>query len=296
MRALRYFFDEAVASLWRGRRSALLAVLTIGAGLFILGFFLIVNTNLQRVIGRWTEAAELSVYLRDDATSEQVKGIDHLIGGSGLAAERHYVSKADAAARFREDFPDLAGTTERLDSNPLPASFEVRLSSAARDAGGAVDNLASTLTAAPGVADVRYDRRWLSRLTAAIRFVRGIALLVVAMLAIAAALTVANVVRLAAYARRDEIEIMQLVGAPLAYVRGPFVVEGILQGGIGALSAILLLWVVFLVGNARYGSLAAEALGLGSLTFLPVELWLLLVAGGMLLGCIGGLIVARGVR
>jgi cell division transport system permease protein len=79
-------------------------------------------------------------------------------------------------------------------------------------------------------------------------------------------------------------------------VRGPFVVEGILQGGIGALSAILLLWVVFLVGNARYGSLAAEALGLGSLTFLPVELWLLLVAGGMLLGCIGGLIVARGVR
>ncbi len=83
----------------------------------------------------------------------------------------------------------------------------------------------------------------------------------VALLALAAALTVANVVRLAAYARRDEIEIMQLVGAPFAYVRGPFVAEGVLQGGAGALLALLLLWAVFLVGKASYGPLALEASG-----------------------------------
>jgi cell division transport system permease protein len=136
----------------------------------------------------------------------------------------------------------------------------------------------------------------LSRLNTAIRFVRGIGLLIVAMLAVAAALTVANVVRLAAAARRDEIEIMRLVGAPFAYVRGPFIVEGVLQGGAGAVVAVGLLWGAFLAGRARYGAMAAEALGLGSLTFLPLELVLGLVAGGMLLGCVGGVIVARGVR
>jgi cell division protein FtsX len=117
------------------------------------------------------------------------------------------------------------------------------------------------------VAEVRYDRRWLSRLNAAIKFVGGIGALIVAMLAIAAALTVANVVRLAAYARRDEIEIMQLVGARLAHIRGPFIAEGLLHGGAGALLAILTLGLVFGAAKARYGSLAAEALGLGSITF-----------------------------
>ena len=117
-----------------------------------------------------------------------------------------------------------------------------------------------------------------------------------AMLALAAALTVANVVRLAAYARRDEIEIMQLVGAPLAYVRGPFVVEGVLQGGVGALAAVVALYLVFLIGRARYGSVAAEALGLGTLTFLPVQLCVLILVAGMLLGCLGAFVVARAVR
>jgi cell division transport system permease protein len=146
------------------------------------------------------------------------------------------------------------------------------------------------------VADLRYDRKLLARLGAVIRGVRGVGLLIVTLLAIAASLTVANVVRLAAHARRDEIEIMQLVGAPLAYVRGPFVAEGVLQGGGGALFALLALWILFLIGRARFGQAASEALGLASLSFLPFQFWILLVAGGMLLGCIGGLIVARGVR
>ncbi len=86
----------------------------------------------------------------------------------------------------------------------------------------------------PGVADVRYDRQWLNRLLTVIRLIRGIGLALGTLLAVAAALTVANVVRLALYARRDELDIMQLVGAPPVYVRGPFVMEGVLQGGVGA--------------------------------------------------------------
>jgi cell division transport system permease protein len=294
--ALRYFITEASASLWRGRKAAILSVLTIAGGLFVLGFFLALNTNLQRVVGRWTESAELSVYLKDGATAGQLQVVDELVSQSGLAARREYVSKEQAATRFRQDFPDLAGAADRMDSNPFPASFEVRLKPEVREAGAAVDNLASTLAGIQGVADVRYDRRWLTRLNAVVRFLRALGFAIVVLLAVASALTVANVVRLAASAREDEIEIMALVGAPLSFVRGPFVVEGILQGGAGALLAMILLWVLFAAANARYGDVVAQTIGLGAITFLPVSLSLVVVGGGMLLGCIGGLIVARGVR
>lgn len=296
MRAIRYFFVEAGESLWRRRRAASVAILTIAAGMFVLGFFLVLNANLQRLVGRWAESAELSVYLRDDATPEQVRMVDGLIAGSGLAAEREYLSKDQAAARFRQDFPDMAAAAGALESNPFPASFEVRLNPERREAGQAVDALAQALGAVPGVADVRYDRRWLARLNALVRFVRGIGLVIIAMLAVASALTVANVVRLAASARRDEIHIMQLVGAPFAYVRGPFVVEGILQGGAGALLAVLLLWGMFAGVRLRYGQVMTEVLGGTALTFLSPVFWAIIVGGGMLLGCIGGLVVARQVR
>lgn len=296
MRAIKYFLVEAAASLWRGRKAAILAVLTIAGGLFVLGFFLALNSNLQRLVGRWSETAELSVYLKDDASPEQVRVVDELVAQSGLAAHREYVSKEQAAARFRADFPDLAGTVQRLETNPFPASFDMRLKPEVREAGAAVDNLASTLAGVAGVADVRYDRRWLSRLNAIVRFLRAFGLVIVGLLAVASALTVANVVRLAASARADEIEIMELVGAPLAYVRGPFVVEGVLQGGAGAVLAMALLWALFAVARARFGQMAADTIGLGAITFLPFQLCAVIIAGGMLLGCVGGLIVARGVR
>jgi cell division transport system permease protein len=296
MRALNYFFTEAAASLWRGRRSAILAIITIAAGLFVLGFFLVVNGNLQQLAGRWSEAAELSVYLHDGVTERQLQTVRELVATSGLAASHSYVSKDDAMARFRQDFPDLASATAKLERNPFPASIEVRLRPEAQQTGEAVDRLAATIAGVPGVADVKYDRRWLNRLNSAVGLVRGVGLAIVAMLAFAAALTVANVVRLTAYARRDEIEIMQLVGAPLTFVRGPFVAEGVLQGGIGAILAILGLAGVFVIGRGRYGAAATEALGISTVSFLPAEIVILLVVGGMALGCLGGYIVARGVR
>jgi len=296
MRALTYFVTEAAGSLWRGRRAASLAILTIGAGLFVLGFFLIVNTNLQRLAARWGETAEFAIYLRDDVSAEQVESLSRLVDDSGVAARVDQVSKDQALERFRQDFPDLGATAERLNRNPFPASLDVRLRPEASRAEEAAEALAGTLAGSPGVADVRYDRRWLARLNGVVRFVRTVGLIIVGMLALAAALTVANVVQLAAHARRDEIEIMQLVGAPLTYIRGPLVLEGVIQGGAGAVVAIAALGALSALLRARYGGAISQVLGMESLTFLPLELSGILLLGGMLLGCIGGLMVARGVR
>lgn len=287
MRALQYFFTEAFASLWRSRGAAALAIATIAVGLFVLGVFLLLNVNVQRVVDRWSESAELSVFLADDATAEQLKGIDEMVARSGLAANRAYVSKDEALQRFRTDFPDLAPTASSLTSNPMPASFEVRLRPDAQGAPAAVDGLVTAVAGMAGVTDVRYDRDWLAKLNAVVRGARIAGAVIVALLGIAAAMTVANVVRLAAAARRDEIEIMQLVGAPFAYVRGPFLAEGVLQGGIGAAVALVALAAAYQFVRMRF---------VGELTFLSIPFVGVLLLGGMAVGCLGGYAVARRVR
>jgi cell division transport system permease protein len=291
MRAWRYAVDEAISSLWRGRRSGALSTATIAVALFVLGAFLITTSNLQRLGREWSNSAQLSVYLTDGVTAAERETIEHTLAPGSVVASVQFVSKAEALARFKKTFSDLTSTIDGLGENPLPASFEVQLLGAANPA---VDVLVAELRQLPGVADVRYDREWLARLVAAIDVIRLVGGVLGVMLTLAAALTVANVVRLGLFARRDELDIMELVGAPRAYVRGPFIMEGTLQGGLGALVALLALGVVFLALRGRYLVPLATAINLSAVQFLSVELCLVLVVGGMVVGCIGGLVAALG--
>jgi cell division transport system permease protein len=291
MRALRYALEEAVASLWRGRQSGLLSTATIALALFVLGAFLVVTSNLQQLGTEWSGAAEMSVYLTDQATPAERSAIETILAPGSVVAAREYVSKSDALVRFKRTFGDLASAVDSLSDNPLPASYEVTLR-AGPGVEASVDQLGATLRQAAGVADVRYDRQWLTRLLSVVTVIGGVGLVLGTVLTIAAALTVANVVRLALYARRDELDIMQLVGAPQVYIRGPFVMEGVLQGGVGAVVALAALGAVFVAVRARYLAPMASAINLSSVHFLPLELCVFLVAGGMMVGCLGGLVAA----
>ncbi len=291
MRALRYSVEEAVASLWRGRQAGLLSTATIALALFVLGGFLVVTANLERLGAEWGSAAELSVYLKDNVSPAERRAVEAVLSPGDIVASHEYVSKPDALVRFKQTFGELAAAVDGLGDNPLPASVEVRLRPGP-GAGAGVDSLGNRLRQMPGVADVRYDRQWLNRVLTAIGIIRGVGLVLGTVLAVAAALTVANVVRLALYARRDELEIMQLVGAPQAYIRGPFVMEGVLQGGIGALVALSALGGAFLALRGRYLAPLASAMNISSIRFLPADLCVGLIIGGMAVGCLGGLVAA----
>ena len=291
MRALRYAVEEAALSLWRGRQAGLLSTATIALALFVLGGFLVVTANLQQLGSEWSNSAELSVYLKDEVTADERRAVEAVVAPSDVVAAREYVSKAEALVRFKQTFGELASAVDGVGDNPLPASIEVRLRPGPA-ASAAVDALGARLRPMPGVADVRYDRQWLNRVLSAITIIRGVGWALGAVLTIAAALTVANVVRLALYARRDELDIMQLVGAPQAYIRGPFVMEGVLQGGVGAMLALGALAAAFFWMRGRYLMPLASTLNMTSIHFLPIELCVLLVVGGMAVGCIGGLVAA----
>jgi len=291
MRALRYSLDEAFAALWRRRESGLLATITIALALFVLGSFLVLTANVQRLAADWGNTAQMSVYLADEVTLEQQQAVDAAIAQEPIVAGRELVTKADAVRRFKQTFGDLAGVVDSVGTNPLPASIEVTLRPDSA-ANGAVDRLAARLRPMGGVADVRYDRQWLDRMLSAMRTVRAVGFALAAVLTVAAALTVANVVRLGLYTRRDEIEIMQLVGAPRACIQGPFVMEGVLQGGFGAGIALAILGTVFLAVRSRYLPELASAIDVSSVRFLSVGVCATLVVGGMLVGCVGGLVAA----
>jgi cell division transport system permease protein len=291
MRAFEYSFREAIASLWRGKGSSVFAIVAIALAMLVLGGLLLLTSNIERLVAQWSSAAEFSVYLRDDATSEQRGAIEAQIDQSGVAEGREYVSKADALGRFRRDFAELASLTTSFDDNPFPASVEVRVRSEAQQDGRAQLLVTQLLTAA-GVADVRYDREWLTRVTAGLDAIRGIGFILAMVMVVAAALTVATVVRLALHERRDEVEIMQLVGSPYSFIRGPFVAEGLLQGGVGALLAVGVLWLGFRALLAWWGAPLATVIGPEMVQFLSPTLCLWLVAGGMAVGSIGGLAAA----
>jgi cell division transport system permease protein len=292
MHLLRYAFDEATASLWRGRRSSLLSTATIAIALFVLGAFLVVTSNLERLAEEWSGAAELSVYLDDNIAGADRAAIERELRGDAAVATVEFVDKGAALNRFKSTFPDLASTMNALQENPLPASLDVRLRPSAA-AEVSVDQLVERLRTTPGVSDVRYDKEWLDRLLRGVGLLRLIGFALGGALILAAALTIANVVRLALTARRDELDIMQLVGAPQSYVRGPFIMEGAMHGGLGSLVALVVLAVIFFAARRPFILPLARALNLSTVHFLSPGLAVLLVGGGLVVGCLAGLVASR---
>jgi len=287
LRALAYFLEEALTSLWRSRFINALSVGTMAVSLFVLGAFLTVASNLNDIVTRWTRKVQVTFYL-DDRVEERIRTIllERLKNDPAVDSVE-LVSRAEALDRFRDLFHDLRGLPEDLGENPFPASFEATLKPDHQSPGD-VQRLVADFEHAPGVEEVQYDLLWIERLSTAVRLVRGLGALLGGILVLAGIFTISNVIRLTVYARQDELDIMRLVGATRAYVKGPFVMEGMIQGGLGGALSVGMLWVAFRI-FARDALAASDLVG-RTVLFLPPELCMLIVAGGMAVGVVGSLI------
>ena len=295
MTVVGYALEEALLSLRRSGRSALVSIGTIAIAFMTLGGFLLASVNVQGVLDQWLQAAEMSIYLHDTATEAERSALEQFLRSQPMVAEVEYVSRDRALERFRADFPELQDITTGVGENPFPSALEVRLRT--EDAGDAgADNLSREVAGKPGVSDIRYDRRWLERLVGAVATARFAGALVAGILMLGAAFTVAAVVRLSLYARRDELEIMQLVGAPFSYIRGPFIFEGLLLGGIGATVALVAIAILYSALSRWVGSDLAGYAEFGQLRFLGITEFVMMLLGGVGVGAAAGTVASRAVQ
>jgi cell division transport system permease protein len=226
---------RAATNLARAPLPGLVAVLTIALALFLGASFALAASGARALLRSWGAEPSVTAYLARELTDVAGRTLAEQIAGQEPGARVAYVERAEALKRLRVELGDMGDALDGLPDNPLPASIEVIPTGALPSDG--VRELAARLAKIPGVADVEYGREWLDRLEALGRTVRALGAGGLLLVLVAAMLVVANTIRLAVYARRDEIEIMKLVGATDAYVRAPFLLEGALQGLLGALLA-----------------------------------------------------------
>jgi cell division transport system permease protein len=287
LRAFRYFVEEALTSLWRSRLITALSIVTIAVSLFVLGAFLSVASNLSEVVARWSDKVQVTFYLEDQLPEVPRESLQAALRGDPAVETVVYVPREEALRRFRALFREMRTLPEDLGENPFPAALEVTLRPGRNSAEDA-QRLVQSFQRAPGVEDVEYDLLWIQRLSTAVRLVRGAGAFLGAILVLAAVFTISNVMRLTMYAREDELDIMRLVGAAPAYVKGPFVLEGMIQGGLGGLLALGLLWTIFQM-LSRDLLATSDLLGRSAIV-LPASTAALVVFGGTLVGLVGSLV------
>ena len=285
LRAISYFLSEALTSLWRSRLVNAVSIGTIAVSLFVLGAFLTVASALSGLVTRWTETVQVIVYLDDDVEPRVLTSLENRLREDPTVASLELVTREQALARFRSMFRDLSSLPEDLGENPFPASLEVNLR-AERQSPAEVERLAKAFGDVPGVREIQYDLLWIERLSTGVRLVRVVGAFLGGILVLAAVFTISNVIRLTIYAREDELDIMRLVGATRAYVKGPFVTEGVIQGGLGGLVASLLLWSALAWLSRDLAT--SDVLPHATLALSPT-IALALVAGGMAVGLAGSL-------
>lgn len=283
---LVFFTREALRRVWRARRTSSVAVAMITIALFILGVFLLVAENLRRSVEAWEGTAKISVYLKTDATEEAIAQVDDELSSSPMFAKRTYITREKALERFRAHFASLTGVVDQIDENPFPPSFEIDVSDATIN-DPRFDDRISLLRALPAVDDVQFDWQWIAKVKGIVSILTMIGLVAGGILAVAAAFTTANVIRLSMILYREEISIMRLVGASERMIRGPFLLQGFLQGTIGALLAIGLLFGAFVGGRAAVESTPSILWDFVFVTFLPWTKLVYVLAGGMLAGLLG---------
>jgi len=285
---LGYFLKRALVNV---RQNVFVNVVTIGTitlALLIVSLFLLVFVNMENAAENWSEKVQVTVYFdRELALAEQVALRGRITSLQGVSRVG-YVSREEAMKRFRNRLRGQETLLDGVRPEVLPSSLEITLKSSSRDT-PAVEKIVTDLKRIPGVTDVQYGEEWVKRFNTFLNFMRLLGALLGSFLVLAVIFIVSNTIKLTIYARREELEVMALVGATRFFIKAPFLIEGIIQGCAGSLLAIALLlgsFELFLHNADSFLIFNPAATGL---SFLPLEYIGAIVLAGIVLGFIGSL-------
>jgi cell division transport system permease protein len=233
----RLLGSEAVRSMGSNLSTSIAATMTVLIGMFLLGLFIALGTWVVSWSDHVKNQLEVKVFYTDAVTPKQVNAVQQYLGMDERVKDYQFVSKRVALERMQKRYPEL---TKNLPSNPLPASTEITPAAAENVKAIAADLRAQKFG---GVERVKDGQQTSKRILQVARVIEAVFLVAVLVLLVASTLLIANTIRLSIFSRRREIEVMKLVGATNWFVRGPFMLEGLICGALGSLLAVLLLLI-----------------------------------------------------
>jgi cell division transport system permease protein len=239
-----YALREAVAAFQRAPVLTGLSAAMVGLALYVVGLFGLATYNLRLALTSVEERVEIAVYLRDDARQSEIDLALTELAAIPEVRSVSFVSKRDALERARADLPDFGELFADLEVNPLPQSLEVELRPGSRDH-EVVQRVSDAASLYPFVEEVRYGREWVDKLFTLRRIGAATTAVLGSAFAVVAALIIGTALRIAVFARRDEIHIMRLVGAKGSFIRRPFLLEGAISGLIGGALAWALTYATY---------------------------------------------------
>jgi len=277
-----FILREALRGLFKNKLMALVTFGVMFFSLFIFGLFLISTVNLFLLIQKAEEKVQITAFLQDGLSNDEIetlkKDISTLMGVKDVI----FVSKQEALEIFRIDLGKDSDLLEALETNPLPASFDIIVYESYKNPKD-LKSLSEKVEAMPGIEEIKYGEEWVKILDKVVKVLVGIDLILGLIISLSSIFVVANTIKLTVFARRDQIEIMELVGATHRFIITPFLLEGIIEGIVAGIVASGLLFGVYYLFAAR----------LGDLIQLTRELFIIVVVFGTLLGYIGSHISVR---
>lgn len=235
-----YFLIKAIKGI---RRHPFLNIVTISIITFsmvIFGTFSLIFLNAKTIVDRWGERVAISAYLKEDVDGPVLVSIKERLMSIDGVEEVRYISKEEALRVFRKELGGFRDILDGLKENPLPPSLEIKVKDGiGRDK---IEGIARRIASMEGVEEVDYGGEWLQKLSTLLTFFRFTLIVLSVFLFITIVLIVSNTIKLTLFSRKEEIEIMQLVGATDTFIKMPFIIEGFLQGFVGSVVGVMVVF------------------------------------------------------
>jgi len=282
-----YFFKSAFSNILNNRLIHLISIGTITISMLLFGSFLLLSMNLNNWIKEWGESLSMSVYLKNGVNEKAKKEIESAIKKLKGAEIKGFISKEQAMINLREGLGDQAGLLDGLEDTVLPASFEI-IFKERRNYNVDPRSIKISLEKMEGVDEVQYSEQWMQRFEGVMDVFRIVGLSIGGFLCIAVLFITSNTIKLTIYSRKDEIEIYKLIGATDWFVKIPCLIEGSIQGLLGGLAALLILFLAYAAISLK--TINIFGLPVINIAFLSIEGSIFIILLSLTLGFFGGLI------
>lgn len=277
-------FTQALQDIFQNRFFNVISISTIALSVFIVSASGLFFLNADDMMDQWKKGVRIMVYLKKDTGEAERLALNSSIRALYGVADTRFISKKEALALLKEQMKQQSSLLSNLSENPLPDAYEIRMTAGSQNS-ETIEPLVNQLESLPSVDDVEYGQRWLGRFAHIFAVFRILGYAVSCLFFMAATFIVANTIRLVLYSRRQEVEIMRLVGATDAFIAGPFYIEGLIQGTIGGILGLATLFAAFLLLSANLSQ------GFSSLSihirFFSVGTTIFIILGSTIIGWLG---------